>query len=217
MLRKTQKPLFRGGKFEAVQVACRLERDKLIGEIGLDHRANPRPRIADAPAAGRHDRHPIAGRYQMLALAGQMPAGPQAYDTRSTRPAAADTAGGMIDALIGGVVQKGLIDAVFHFDDLAETAAHVAGAPAVPAIFLAPDDHRRHRFEDLDRAAAHAARKSCRRHAVAERQRAHAAGGDDLDLKTLVDLRRAGLGTKDRDAPQRAGALRRYPIRDRLT
>src|SRR4029077_16299941 len=140
----------------------------------------------------------------------------------------ADIAGGTVatavtaarrefDALEGAVEIERLVDAVFHFDGLAEAAAHAAGAAGVLAVFLAPDDHGRHRFEDLDRAAAHTAWKSGRRQAVTERQRAHAASGGDLDLKALVDFRRTGLGTQDGDAPQRAGVLGRHPIRDRLT
>src|SRR5260370_11119378 len=109
--RARQGTLFRGCKLEAVQIARCLERDQLIGKIGLDHRAGPRPGIADAAAAGRQDEHPLAGRGEMLTLAGQAPAGPQADDTRRAESPTADAPRGLLDTFIGGVVAKGLLDA----------------------------------------------------------------------------------------------------------
>src|SRR6266702_1657096 len=206
---KPGNPLFRSGKSKAVQIARRLGRDQLVGEIGFDHRTVPRAGIADATAAGRQDDHTIAGGDQVLALAGQLLAGPEADHACGSVSSAADAASGVIDAFIRGVVEKPFVDAVFHLDVLARAAA-------VLALFLAPADDGRHRFEYLDRATAYAAGKSCRRQAVAERQRAHAAGSRNLHLKAGVELRRAGPGTEDRDAPQGAGALRRHAIRNRL-
>src|ERR1700730_8067386 len=140
----------------------RLRRDQFIAEVGLDLRPVARCGVADAPATGRHDQDALADGDEMPALARQLVAGLQADIAANTVATAVKAARRKLDALEGTVEIERFLDAVFHFDDLAETAAPAAGAARIPAIFLAPDDHGRHRFENLDRPPAHAARKSRR-------------------------------------------------------
>src|SRR6266702_154902 len=175
---------------QAIDFMRGLRRDQTISQVCLDTVAVTLPGIADAATAGRLDHNPLTGGDEMTALARQLGAGFQADIAGGAVQAFIKTARREFHPLEGTIEEERLVDAVFHFDVLTEAAAHAAGAAGVLAIFLAPDDDGRHRFEDLDRATAHPAWKSCRRQAVPERQRAHAAGGDDADHELFTEARR---------------------------
>src|ERR1700757_191599 len=207
-----------GGPFrlKPIDALRRLSGDQPIAQVGRDQRAVALPGIADAATARRHDHDAFARLDQVSPLRRQRLAGLEPDITRRARLPPVKAARRKPHPLERAVEVERLVDAVLHLDDLPETTAHAPRPAGVRAILLAPDDLRRHRFEDLDRSATHATGKTGRRQAVPKRQRAHATGRHHADDILIIEPWRARPGPVGANDPEHAGAFGGHAVLDRL-